>query len=78
MVHSERGTHESGNIRHFVLPQSKLEGYVSTKYFVQYPHEAATGFTLQPHHTLTYRKLTALDFDPNASLLLALEILGSN
>ena len=77
-VPSSQAGNSFGNIRHFVLPQSKLEGYVSTKYFLQYPHEAATGFTLQPHHTLTYSKLTALDFDPNASLLLALEILGSN
>jgi hypothetical protein len=77
-VPSSQAGNSFGNIRHFVLPHSKLEGYVATKYFVQYPHEAATGFTLQPHHTLTYRKLAALDFDPNASLLLALEILGSN
>jgi hypothetical protein len=77
-VPSSQAGNSFGNIRHFVLPHSKLEGYVSTKYFVQYPHEAATGFALQPHHTLTYRKLAALDFDPNASLLLAMEILGAN
>lgn len=77
-VPSSQAGNSFGNIRHFVLPHSQLQGYVSTKYFVRFPHEAATGFALQPHHTLTYRRLAALDFDPNASLLLALEILGSN
>lgn len=65
-----------GNIRHFVLPYSQLEGYVSTKYFVHFADEAPIGFTLAPHHLLTYRRLVDFDFDPNASLLLALETLG--
>jgi hypothetical protein len=77
-VTSSQAGNSFGNVRHFALPNSKLEGYLATKYFVQYPDEAATGFALQPHYTLTYRKLAELNFDPNASLLLALEILGSN
>jgi hypothetical protein len=75
-VPSSQAGNSFGNVRHFMLPNSKLEGYVATKYFVQFPDEAATGFALQPHHTLTYRRLAELDFDPNATLLLALEILG--
>jgi len=76
-VPSSQAGNSFGNVRHFALPNSKLEGHVATKYFVQYPDEAATGFALQPHHTLTYRKLIDLNFDPNASVLLALEVLNS-
>jgi hypothetical protein len=75
-VPSSQAGNSFGNVRHFMLPNSKLEGYVATKYFVQFPDEAATGFALQPHQALTYRRLAGLDFDPNATLLLALEILG--
>jgi len=75
-VPSSQAGNSFGNVRHFVLPNSKLEGYMATKYFVQFPDEAATGFVLQPHHALTYRRLAEFDFDPNATLLLALEILG--
>jgi hypothetical protein len=74
-VPSSQAGNSFGNVRRFVLPNSKLEGYVATKYFVQFPDEAATGYVLQPHHTLTYRELATRDFDPNATLLLALELL---
>jgi hypothetical protein len=74
-VPSSQAGNSFGNIRHFMLPNSKLEGYVATKYFVQFPDEAATGYVLQPDHTLTFRELAARDFDPNATLLLALELL---
>lgn len=65
-----------GNIRHFTLRFSQLEGWISTKYFLRFPDEAPIGYVLPPSHPLTYRKLAAFDFDPNASLLLALEVLG--
>jgi hypothetical protein len=66
-----------GDIRHFELTNSKVGGWLSTKYFVAYPDEAPTGFALQPDHPLTYQRLASYGFDPNASLLFALEDLNS-
>lgn len=63
-----------GNIQQFKLAHSGLTGWVSTKYFVNYPDQAATGYAATPRHSLSYAQLAAYDFDPNATLLLALEI----
>ena len=67
-----------GDIRRFELTHSKLVGYVSTKYFFAFPGQPENGFTLEPHHTLTYPKLASYDFDNNAILLLALEVLETS
>ncbi len=64
-----------GDIRQFELAHSKLTGWVSTKYFVGYPDAAPTGFTVEPEHPLTYEILKSYDFDPDASLLLALDLI---
>jgi len=64
-----------GDIRHFELANSKLTGWVSTKYFVGYPDEAPTGYSVEPDHPLTYEILKSYDFDPDASLLLALDLI---
>ena len=69
------GSNSFGNIRRFELTHSKVAGWVSTKYFVGYPDEAPTGFAVEPGFPLTYRQLESYDFDPNASLLLALEVI---
>jgi len=74
-VPSSQAGNGFGDIRRFELTHSKLAGYVSTKYFFAFPEQPATGFTLEPHHTLTYPKLASYDFDNNAILLLALEVL---
>jgi len=74
-VPSSQAGNGFGDIRRFELTHSKLVGYVSTKYFFAFPEQPATGFTLEPHHTLTYPKLASYDFDNNAILLLALEVL---
>jgi hypothetical protein len=74
-VPSSQAGNSFGNIWPFELSNSKLSGYLSTKYFVAYPDQPATGFTLEPHHPLTYGKLAAYGFDRNATLLYALEIL---
>lgn len=74
-VPSSQAGNGFGDIRRFELTHSKLVGYVSTKYFFAFPDQPATGFTLEPHHTLTYPKLASYDFDNNAILLLALEVL---
>jgi hypothetical protein len=74
-VPSSQAGNGFGDIRRFELTHSKLEGYVSTKYFLAFPGQPSNGFTLEPHHTLTYPKLASYDFDNNAILLLALEVL---
>lgn len=74
-VPSSQAGNGFGDIRRFELTHSKLVGYVSTKYFLAFPEQRATGFTLEPHHILTYPKLASYDFDNNAILLLALEAL---
>lgn len=74
-VPSSQAGNGFGDIRRFELTHSKLVGYVSTKCFFAFPEQPATGFTLEPHHTLTYPKLASYDFDNNAILLLALEVL---
>ncbi|UCF19190.1 MAG: hypothetical protein JSU87_14885 [Gemmatimonadota bacterium] len=76
-VRSSQAGNHFGNTRAFTLTHSKLGGYLSTKYFVAYPGESPTGFTLDPHYILTYDRLASFDFDANATLLLALELLGS-
>jgi hypothetical protein len=63
-----------GNIHQFRLTHSGLTGWVSTKHFVGYAGEALTGYALVPQHPLTYATLAASSFDPNAALLLALEL----
>jgi hypothetical protein len=74
-VPSSQAGNGSGDIRRFELTHSRLVGYVSTKYFLAFPEQPSTGFTLEPHHTLTYPKLARYDFDSHANLLLALDVL---
>lgn len=73
-VPSSQAGNSFGNIRRFQLTHSKIVGYVSTKYFVAYPEQPTTGFTLMPHHELTYDRLSSYGFDRNAAVLYALEI----
>ena len=74
-VPSSQAGNGFGDIRRFELTHSELAGYVSTKYFFAFPEQPVNGFTLEPHHTLTYPKLAGYDFDSHAILLLALEAL---
>jgi hypothetical protein len=63
-----------GNIHQFKLTHSGVTGWVSTKYFLNYPEEASSGYALVPQHPLSYKMLAGYDFDPNAALLHALKI----
>jgi hypothetical protein len=72
---SQSGNH-FGNIRSFELRNSGLEGYVSTKSFVAFPDKPMVGYIRRPDHLLTYEKLASYDFDENATLLYALDIIG--
>jgi hypothetical protein len=62
-----------GEILSFKLHSSELKGWVSCKYFSYFPNDPEKARVLNPHYQLTYEKLTALHYDPNAELILALE-----
>ncbi len=57
------------------LKNSKIGVALSSKVQVLFPEDESGGRELIPHHLLTYEKLVELNFDTNAELLLALEIL---
>jgi len=59
----------------FELSHTGIKGYLSHKRTVMFPEEPEMGRTLLPHYELTYDKFSYYLFDPNASVLLALEIL---
>ncbi|MFC1513893.1 S41 family peptidase, partial [candidate division KSB1 bacterium] len=64
-----------GDILHFELKYSKLKGTISQDYIVHFPEDPVQGKVLQPDHELTYGKLKSYNFDPNAEILFALEVL---
>jgi hypothetical protein len=66
-----------GNNRTFELPNSKLRISCSTKCFITFPDDPATGHLLTPQYPMTYERLASYDFDRNAILLYALEIANS-
>lgn len=66
-----------GDNRTFELSHSKLWISFSTKYFIAFPDDPETGRLLMPHYPITYEKLASYDFDKNATLLYALEIVSS-
>ena len=59
----------------FELSHSGILGYLSHKRIIMFPGELEMGRILLPHYELTYDKFSFYQFDPNASVLLALEIL---
>ena len=63
-----------GDNRTSVLSQSRLMISFSTKYFVAFPDEPERGRLLMPHYPMTHEKLASYNFDKNAVLLYALEI----
>ena len=64
-----------GNVRLFTLENSKIRGNVATKYFITFPDKAFEHLTHTPDFQLTYEKLSLYNFDENASLLYALELI---
>jgi len=65
-----------GNVRRFQLKNSELIGYISTKYFVAFPECSSSESVIKPDYELTYTKLKEYNFDKNAELLYALDILN--
>jgi hypothetical protein len=65
-----------GDVLQFQLKNTGLTVFVSHKQIVAFPDDPEGGRCLKPHYPLTLEKLADLDFDPNAEVLLALEVLG--
>jgi hypothetical protein len=57
----------------YQLPHSQLDVSISFKRSLLFPEDAARGALLTPDDELTYDRLTAANFDPHASVRLALE-----
>jgi hypothetical protein len=57
----------------YQLTNSGLGGNISYKRSLLFPKDTALGEILHPHVELTYQRLFSMNFDPNASVLLALE-----
>jgi hypothetical protein len=66
-----------GDNRTFVLAHSKLRISCSTKYFIAFPDDPVAGRLLMPHYPITYEKIASYNFDKNAILLYALEIISN-
>ncbi len=75
-VPSKQSGNSFGNVRLFKLQNSEITGYVATKYFQNFPIDSEKGTILMPDHQLTYNKLVSLDFDPNATLIYAMELIN--
>jgi hypothetical protein len=58
----------------FELKHSGLTGTISHKQFVDFHDDSEMGLVLRPHFPMTYDKLKSYAFDPNAEILLALDI----
>lgn len=74
-IPSGQAGNSCGDIRFFELSNSKIKGRVSTKAFTAFPDDPKKGELLEIQHPLTYKKLKAYDFDENATLRYALEII---
>ncbi len=59
----------------YTLDHSGLQGRISYKWSLLFPDDADTGKMLRPNLELTYDRLADLDFDPNASIQLALDLI---
>ena len=57
----------------FQFTNTQLRGAVSFKRNVTFPNDAEKGRCFMPDILLTHEKWAALNFDPNAEVLLALE-----
>ena len=49
---------------------------LSSGYMVAFPDDPEMGKVLRPHYPLTYEKLAEYNFDPNAEVLYALELVS--
>lgn len=76
-VPSRQSGNHFGNVRRFELTNSKITGWVATKYFVAFPDQPGKHLIHQPDYPLTYEKLKSYGFDPDATIRYALELLDN-
>ncbi|MFC2166154.1 S41 family peptidase [Acidobacteriota bacterium] len=60
----------------FKLNNTGLRCFVSFKRIITFPDDEAKGHVLRPHFEMTYDILSSYNFDPNAEILWAIEILN--
>jgi hypothetical protein len=64
-----------GNSRYWRLDHTRIDGAVSSTYYVDFPNDPEMGRVLPVDYPMTYERLASYDFDPNAEFLYALELL---
>ncbi len=65
-----------GNAVHYELSNTKLGGYISTKYIELFPEDSKKGIELMPHYPVTYDILKSYDFNPNTLYLYTLDFIS--
>jgi hypothetical protein len=73
---SSQVTNSFGEVAPFALDNTRISGWVSTKYCIQVPPASDAARVWPVDYPLTYEKLAAYDFDPNAEYLYALELIS--
>ena len=73
---SGQAPNSGGNAIKWTLDNTGITGRVSQSYVVNFPNDPALSRVLPVHYPLTYRWLAAHDFDPDAEVLYALELLS--
>ncbi len=63
-----------GDIMYFELDNSGLSFSVSRKHYELFPDDPEMGKVLRPHYPVTYDILSSYNFDPNAEILYALDL----
>ena len=63
------------DVLRFRLEHSGLAGWISFKWSQAFPGDAERGRVLRPGRELTYAELAARDFDPHATVAVALDYL---
>jgi hypothetical protein len=64
-----------GNVRLFELNKSKIKGLVATRFFIAFPDKPMKHIPHIPDFPLNYEKLCSYNFDKNATLLYALDLI---
>ncbi len=64
-----------GDVLFFQLKNSEIRGYVSYKQNITFPNDPVKGKCLVPDYVLTYEKFAEYNFDPEAEIIFAQEIL---
>ena len=72
---SAQGPNCFGDILSFTLKHTGQSGIVSQKRFEYFPPDDPNATVLKPDYPLSYEKLAEYDFDPNAEIRYALEVL---